>query len=170
MASELDRMRALYRQRQPRRVLEIGTWDGGTLREWLTYAPPRCHIVAIDPDHRNAEAYQQWQRPGTTLCTGSGYSQAPDMVTLMQEHAPYDWAFIDGDHGYVAVRTDVDNVLPLVRKRGVLLLHDITPPQGWGSYGPLDVFNELRNAGYRTDEYTVPERYPWSAGIGVVYL
>ncbi len=45
--SELARMVVLYRERKPRRVLEIGVWQGGTLREWIRNAPPGALIVAV---------------------------------------------------------------------------------------------------------------------------
>lgn len=166
--SELDRAVALYKRQKPARVLEIGCWDGGTLREWLTQGEPDL-VVAVDPDHRNQAAYEDWI--GTaTLVIGHGLSQSDEMKTLIRTHAPYDWVFVDGDHGYDNVRRDVDLCLPLVDPGGVLLLHDITPPAGWNTYGPREVLDELVAAGHRTEVFDVPERYDWSAGIGVVYL
>lgn len=167
--SELEQMVALYRKHKPKRVLEIGCWDGGTLRVWLTDAYPTV-VVAVDPEHRNPEAYEGWRRPRTKLHIGNGFSQSADMVALIREYAPYDWVFVDGDHGYAAVRADVDLCLPLVQSGGVLLLHDITPSTVEETPGPLQVFQELQDQGYRTDEFTVAERFPWTAGIGVVYL
>ena len=46
--SELAQMVALYRERKPARVLEIGSWDGGTMRVWLTEAAPYAKIAAVD--------------------------------------------------------------------------------------------------------------------------
>jgi len=168
--SELARAVALYASRKPGRVLEIGCWDGGTLREWLQAAEPPALVVAVSLEHRMPEQYEGWRQEGTQLVVGTGMSQEQPMLELMAEHAPYDWAFIDGDHGDWGVSHDVANVLPLMASGGVMLLHDVTPPEGWDTYGPLNEFRKLQEQGYRTEVYDVPERYPWSAGIGVVYL
>ncbi len=168
--SELDRMLELRDLLQPRRMLEIGCWDGGTLREWLTANPRPQKVVAVSLEHRQPDAYLGWTQRGTDLIVGTGDSKSPEMVELIQLHAPYDWAFIDGDHGEAAVRHDVAVVMPLIVKGGVLLLHDITPPEGHATYGPRIVLEELQAAGHRTEVFDVEERYPWSAGIGVVYV
>ncbi len=167
--SELDRACALYRERKPKRVLEIGCWDGGTLREWLTATPPPKLVVAVSLEHRQPEAYPAWTRKGTELVVGTGDSTNEDMITLIQQHAPYDWAFIDGEHHYDYVHHDVDVVLPLMRKGGVLLLHDVTPDKFGEVTGPLRVLEELRAAGYTCEVYDT-EPLAWSAGIGVVYV
>ena len=173
---ELVEMRALYRERQPQRVLEIGVWDGGTLQEWLATRPRL--VVAVDPEHRNYEAYDEWQRPPTVLVLGWGRSQEPAMVSLMRENGPYDWVFIDGDHDPEMVRQDVENTLPLIREGGLMLLHDIAPgTANTEATGPRRVFDQLRQ-GRESWEYVsdgnivFPGRGPheWAHGIGVVQL
>jgi predicted O-methyltransferase YrrM len=168
--SELEQMVALYREKKPKRVLEIGCWDGGTLREWLTHAAPHAVVHAIDPEHRNEDAYDDWVKPDTVLTLGYGLSQSPEMIDAIRKCAPYDWAFIDGDHGYGCVRSDVDVCLPCMAPGGVMLLHDVTPAAGETVTGPGQVLAELQAQGYETEVFDVPDRYPWSAGIGVVYV
>lgn len=166
---ELERMVALYAERKPRRVLEIGCWDGGTLREWLTATPPPELVVAVSLEHRQPGAYPEWTHPDTTLIVATGDSVSPEMVAVIEEHAPYDWAFIDGEHSYPYVSHDVAVVMPLMRKRGVLLLHDVTPEQGHSMTGPLQLFRELEAAGHRVEVFDSPA-ITSSAGIGVVYV
>ncbi len=168
--SELDRMLELRDLLRPRRILEIGCWDGGTLKEWLAGNPRPQKVVAVSLEHRQPEAYAKWTQPGTDLVVGTGDSATAPMVELIRLHSPYDWAFIDGDHGYQAVNHDVAVVMPLIVKGGVLLLHDITPSTDGTHCGPLQVFEELQADGHRTEVFDVEERYPWTAGIGVVYL
>ena len=167
--SELARALEVHAKVKPRRVLEIGCWDGGTLREWLSATPPPEVVVAVSLEHRQPEAYPEWTQAGTTLVVGTGDSLSPEMVALMQHHAPYDWAFIDGEHSYPYVSHDVAVVLPLMRKGGVMLLHDVTPGVEPDTHGPSQVLNELIEKGYRTEVYD-SERQRWSAGIGVVYV
>ena len=167
VASELEQMMALYRERKPKRVLEIGCWDGGTLREWLTQGAPAT-VVAVDLEHRNAGAYEEWRKARTKLHLYTGRSQDAAQVEAMQRHAPYDWAFIDGDHGDWGVRSDVSNVRPLIAAGGLLLLHDITPPEGTATYPPGNVLRELAAEGLETWTYASSEPAPWARGIGVV--
>lgn len=167
--AELEAMVALFQERQPKRILEIGCWDGGTLREWLQNAPAGATVVAVDLEHRNAEAYEAWRKPDTELHLYTGKSQDEAQVAAMQRHAPYDWVFIDGDHGTWGVTLDVQNTKPLVAPGGLMLLHDITPPIDSPSYPPLDVFREL-SAELKTWAFQYDEPRPWSAGIGVVQL
>ena len=168
-SSELARALEVHAKVKPRRVLEIGCWDGGTLREWLSATPPPEVVVAVSLEHRQPEAYPEWTQTGTTLVVGTGDSLSPEMVELIQHHAPYDWAFIDGEHSYPYVSHDVAVVLPLMRKGGVMLLHDVTPGVEPDTHGPSQVLNELIEKGYRTEVYD-SERQRWSAGIGVVYV
>lgn len=168
--SELERAVTVRDRVKPDRILEIGCWDGGTLREWLAGDPAPSVVVAVSLEHRQPDAYPGWTQPGTQLVVGTGRSQDPDMLTLMQKHAPYDWAFIDGDHGDEAVDTDVANVMAMMRKGGVMLLHDVTPADYQETCGPQKTFRRLAAGGYRTELFDVPERFPWTAGIGVVYL
>lgn len=165
---ELKWMRNIYRKQNPPRVLEIGCWDGGTLREWLTQSTPSL-VVAVDLEHRNRGAYEDWRQPETELVLVTGRSQSPAAIRAMQAHAPYDWVFIDGDHGEHAVRADRDTCLPLVREGGTLVFHDICPGAEDTECGPRVVFDDLRDRGYRVREYIKdPQKWPWTHGVGVV--
>ena len=168
--SEFAPVEKLYRQLAPSRVLEIGCWDGGTLQVWLEGCAPDATVVAVDPNHRNQQAYQEWRQPDTQLIVVTGLSQDAVTVSEMQKHAPYDWVFIDGDHSDYAVRSDVQVCLPLVRRGGHLLLHDITPPYQLASYPPGVVLDELEEQGYRLERFEEINRDPWAHGIGVVHL
>ena len=100
---ELDRLRDLYRKRQPVRVLEIGVWHGGTLREWLAETPEV--VVAVDPDPQVTD-YDVGDHTQFVLVVGR--SQEDHVRDQIREHAPYDWVFIDGDHEYSAVKADTE--------------------------------------------------------------
>ncbi len=168
--AELDRLRDLYLVNQPERVLEIGVWFGGTLREWLENAAIGATVVAVDPEHQSPNKYAGWSRPDTTLVVGTGRSQ--DLHDLITEHAPYDWVFIDGDHTQEAVDHDVELTVPLVRKGGLLLLHDIVA-EGYPPLPPRIAFDRLAEE-HETWEIVEPTPvwYPSDCGhgIGVVQL
>jgi predicted O-methyltransferase YrrM len=168
--SELDRMRALYVERKPKRVLEIGVWHGGTLREWLLNAVVGAKVVAVDLHHPNSQIYDRWRKAATDLVTVYGNSQKLSVIESVREHGPYDWVFIDGDHSAEGVRKDVFNYLPTVARGGVLLLHDIKAPDDQVEFYPPGVeFGRLAGI-YETDRFISNEPSDVSHGIGVVYL
>lgn len=84
--------------------------------------------------------------------------------------APYDWVFVDGDHGEWGVSIDVATCVPLVREGGLLLLHDIDGGTHYdGDYPPRQQFRSLAET-HETWEWVSPEPMPWAHGIGVVQL
>lgn len=170
MPRELDALLEVYRAANPRRVLEIGCWDGGTLREWLTQLTPEI-VVAVDLEHRNPKAYERWRQPETELVVITGSSWDAKVVKQIRAHAPYDWAFIDGDHGDYGVRRDVATVRPLVSPGGHMVLHDIQAGSDFdGVYPPGVVLAELEAAGYETERFVFSNPQRWSHGIGVVRM
>lgn len=167
--SEFEPVLEIYRDLKPKRVLEIGCWDGLSLKAWLTEADPEL-VVAVDLEHRNRGDYDAWVKPGTELVLYTGMSQAQEQAEAMQKHAPYDWVFVDGDHGDWGVRTDVETCEPLVKPGGYLILHDITPPAGTESYPPGVVLAEFEARGRHVQRFEDPKPETWSHGIGVVHL
>lgn len=162
----------LYREREPRRVLEIGTYHGGTLYHWLRYAAPGAVVVSIDSyavGVDNRALYDSWA-PETVTCVALvGDSRDPATIRAAAEHAPYGWLFIDGGHYYDEVSADWENYLPLMGESGVVAFHDILPPsrehpeievaQLWSEIAPT----------HRTMEFIEDESASWG-GIGVVLL
>jgi len=169
--AELDKVRELYVARKPKRVLEIGVWFGGTLREWLENATDGATVVAVDPEHQAPNRYPEWQKPDTNLVVVVGRTGgSADEKT--REHAPYDWVFIDGDHSPDGVKNDIALTLPLVAEGGLLLLHDIAA-EGYPPLAPRLEFDKLMEThdGWEIVEPT-PDWFPSDGGhgIGVVKL
>ncbi len=164
--AELDQVRDLYNERKPRAVLEIGVWHGGTLKVWLTNGAPEL-VVAVDPVHLNPHEYESWRFPDTQLVVVHGAAWDEDATALIRAHAPYDWAFIDGDHIEAAVIHDVALVEPLMRAGGLMLLHDITAP-GYPPLAPRKAFNALLldHEGWEINEPR-PGWYPSNLGSGI---
>ncbi len=167
--SELDPIIALYMLTQPSRVLEIGCWDGGTMQVWLENAAKGCSVFAVDLEHRNSDAYKDWQQPGTELCIYTGSSLEADGLEFIKANGPYDWVFIDGDHGAAAVRSDWKVCAENAAPGAVILLHDIQPPEPESNYPPGDLLNEL-SLRHRIERFVDPKPLPWAHGIGVVWL
>ena len=167
--TEFAQLSALYQKVSPAGVLEIGTYQGGTLREWLIHGDP-LRVVAVDIDHVNPELYEEWRQPHTFLQVITGDSHSPEVRAQIEEFAPYDWAFIDGDHGDHGVRPDADFVLPLMRPGGHLVFHDLVGDRTQSSYAPGQVVDALENQGYEVMRF-IDRFYDSSAhGIGVVRI
>ena len=168
VASEFDQLEALYRELKPSRVLEIGVWQGGTLKVWLDGCDPEATVVAVDNLHVNREAYYDWKGLATELIVVHGISQDANTVRHMKSYAPYDFIFIDADHGYGSVRADCDNCLPLLAPGGVLAFHDLVAGVTGHTYPPGQVVNELEADGYSVRRFIDHAGSPEAHGIGVV--
>jgi predicted O-methyltransferase YrrM len=157
----------LYRERKPRRVLELGSYEGGTLYHWLQNARPGAVIVSIDRCDQidNRHLYPDWIPREITLVSHRGDSADPFTVALAEGYGPYDWIFIDADHHDQAVRADWANYRPLAAPGAAVAFHDITPTAD-PTVEVDRLWAEIK-AGHDTVEYTIePGRY----GIGVVLL
>lgn len=161
--AELDRVRALYRERNPRRVLEIGVWYGGTLREWLATRPEL--VVAVDPEPRVDPS--DW--PYVIFI--KGYSQREETRRQIVSYAPYDWVFIDGDHDEGVVAQDVELALSVTRPGGLILLHDIVADELYAPHGtgPGRVFESHRGT-WKIVEDLEGSGYPPNLGHGIGVL
>lgn len=128
----------LVRSLRPAVVLEIGTYQGGTLFCWAKLAQPAATIISIDlpgggfgggygeADVKRFEAYLQ---PGQTLHCLRADSHAAatrGQVQTLLAGRPVDFLFIDGDHTYEGVKQDFLDYGPLVRARGLIAFHDVS--------------------------------------------
>jgi cephalosporin hydroxylase len=99
-----------------RRVLEVGSADGGSLWYWLQL-PGVEEVTTIDLAVR-----EEWQSWSDRLHIYEGNSHGPNVV---QTHIDaLDLLFLDGDHTYEGVHADFHTWSPLVRKGGVVAFHD----------------------------------------------
>ncbi len=121
----------VVRRGPPRAVLEVGTAGGGTLF-LLTRATVSDAIIAtIDVSSgERAVVYRAFatiQQRVEMIHADSHDPRTRDFVTRLFGDRQLDVLFIDGDHSYEGVRRDFDLYSPLVRKGGMIALHDIVP-------------------------------------------
>ncbi len=127
---------------RPRRVLEIGTYRGGSAN---------VIVKALDEVARLAPLIATWQdalggegdnhqvadsaAESCLICVDPqpdiqvDWSALTHRATLLRASSPVDLCFIDGDHRYQAVLADTFGVLPYVRPGGYLLFHDAFHPE-----------------------------------------
>jgi predicted O-methyltransferase YrrM len=172
--AEMQYLIRLYRKRKPMRVLEIGTYFGGTLKQWLLHAPIGATVVSVDlytlSYADNRASYADWAAPSqATVHVIAGDSRDPAVIAQVARHAPYDWIFIDGNHYYNAVRMDWQHYGAMAAPGGVVVFHDIL--ENLEAHPEIEVFrlwSEIKAAGYSTEE-VIDGDGKWG-GIGVVYV
>jgi cephalosporin hydroxylase len=164
---------------KPRGLLEIGTANGGTLFLFAQVAHPEAKIISVDlPYGVWGEGYALWRMPiyrrfarkQQAVHLLRGNSHAPEMLARVRKalgSQPLDALFIDGDHSYDGVKMDFETYGPLVRKGGVIALHDIVQSDRPG-FRVHRFWNEVRQK-YRHIEL-LNEANQKEYGIGLLYV
>lgn len=167
---EFQRLIDLYKEASPERVLEIGSFKGGSLWQWINLAKPQTKIMTIDmfPD---SALWQEWVKgKNVELKIHQGISSENETVKAAKEFlGAVDFLFIDADHQYLAAKMDLLLYGPLVRKGGIIALHDILLNPARPEIAVWRLWKEIKEAGYKTQElYSSPNQE--GMGIGVVYI
>lgn len=165
-ARELAVLYALVALRRPARVLEVGSFHGGTLERWIAAAAPGGHVVSMDlPVIRQpVNRWQAWaDAVDVRLTVLTGSSHDPRIIRQAADCGPYDFILIDADHTEWAVRADWATYRPMVAQGGLIALHDINERPG---YGVSALWAELRAAERAVE---INAGLPGLCGIGVVF-
>jgi predicted O-methyltransferase YrrM len=164
-------------------ILDIGTFDGGTLYLWTRFLEGQ-KIITIDlpfPYGYPSEKTKLFRlfNPNKELhfLRGSSFSnEIVDMVSNILKGDEIDLLFVDGDHSYEGVKKDFDQYKPFVRDGGIIAFHDIVSTR----YGVSKFWNEVKHK-YNSKEIIAPkqemrayartylDKQGWG-GIGVLYI
>lgn len=163
---EFASLLALYQTLKPRRVLEVGSWHGGTLYHWLRHAQRGSIVVSLDRywDVDNSAQYGDWASDGVEIVVIRGDSNDPRTVAHAAAYAPYDFVFVDADHHEPNVRADWRHYSQLAAPGAVIALHDILESDD-PTIEVAPLWAELRHE-HATIEFAAAGGY----GIGVVFL
>jgi len=188
---ELRRFLWMVYSRRPEVVVEIGTARGGTLYALSQTAAPHATLVSIDlPGGGNGggqtsgeiEMFSSFGASTQTMHSFLGRSTDPAMLELLEEllqGRSIDLLFIDGDHSYNGVKTDLLLYGPKVAPDGLVALHDIClVPEVWGPRTGVGVlWRELQTvadhslvelvdpSGVTTREKRKGEVWSWGIGL-----
>lgn len=177
--SEILELIKLLQPRKPKIVLEIGTASGGTLYLFSRIAAPDAKMVSIDlPGGRFGGGYPGWkgrlyesfslQDQAIYLVREDSHSrQTLDKITSILNGEKVDILYIDGDHSYDGSKKDFEMYGGLVKKGGLIVLHDIVP-HGEDERRISEFWSEIKDK-YDHREIVEDKRQKW-AGIGVLYL
>lgn len=129
----------IVRRLEPRVIVEIGTFKGGTLFLWCRTNPRLELVVSIDLPggrwgggyaDRRRRLYREFlrDRPGAEMALLRADSHAPETLDTLRRElggAPIDFLYVDGDHSYDGVKQDFEMYSPLVRRGGCVAFHDV---------------------------------------------
>lgn len=176
--SEIAALAEVVQQLRPKNVLEIGTANGGTLFLWCRLSQPDGKIISLDlPGGIHGGGYPAWRTklysafaaPSQDLHllrADSHSAESLDAVKQILRNEPLDFLFIDGDHSFEGVKMDFTNFSPLVRKGGVVALHDVAPHRPEFKCEVNRFWNEVK-ARYPHREVIEKMDQGW-AGIGIL--
>ena len=177
---EISRLLEIVKELKPKTLLEIGTARGGTLFLFCITADPEATIISIDlPRGPFGGGYPSWKTPLYKAFASSKKdiylmrTNSHDLGTLQEvkkvlNGRELDFLFIDGDHRYEGVKRDFEMYLPLVRKGGIIALHDIVEHRPERGCEVSRFWNEIKHS-YKHLEIVRDRNQKW-AGIGVLYV
>lgn len=179
-AGEVHAMIELFQREGVRSYLEVGCRYGDTFHTVGLALPEGSRLVAVDLPgayssdkrpggrrrHQDSGVYLERAakhltkhgRPSTVII---GNSQHAGTVAKVQALAPFDAAFIDGDHALDGVTADWRNYGPMAR---IVAFHDIVGEKS-ASYGPRRLFTELA----ATHRHHTIACGAASCGIGIIW-
>lgn len=126
----------LVRFLKPRFCLEIGTFRGTTTRLLLDHLPPQAKVYTMDlpaecNPRRNVIGLEYRDHPRASDVI-QVFGNTFDAKTWDQVPENIEFAFIDGDHSYEAVRNDSEWCYRKMDPNGVILWHDYGRGEGGG--------------------------------------
>jgi hypothetical protein len=133
-------------------IVEIGTLDGGTIREVaLCSSVPIFSIDPLIPDSMDSNLVGKRDKILKNLSFYKKFTfiekYSYDAVKDFREK--FDLIWIDGDHSYDGCKKDFLDWFPLLENGGFVLFHDSAPVQSSndshkGYDGPIKVAGELK--------------------------
>ena len=183
-APEFEELLEDFKKLNAKNVLEIGSYMGWSLHHWLKYANDGANIISIDlpiekfcgpQDPRCSQQetaikteWKEWSKTyKNKLYLIREPSQDPrtkEQTKIILNEEKLDFLFIDGNHLYEYVKLDLEMYIPLVKKGGIVALHDI----GYAEEGGVHKLWDEIKLKYKTKELRL---HPLKEkGIGIIYV
>jgi predicted O-methyltransferase YrrM len=170
---EIQKLLFLYNKMQPKKVMQIGCFAGGTLWYWLNFSKKLQEIAVIDlppnPETLTEAKYKQaiegrkeWINWIAKPIAFHFFQEEPTKITTINKakktfpENDIDFLFIDDSEN---AKENYENYSPLVQKGGAIVFDDI--------FGKVTQFwNELKEkVSNHAEIFEIRER-----GIGVVFI
>jgi glycosyltransferase involved in cell wall biosynthesis len=167
---EFSKLMEVFLEVSPFSTVEIGTAHGGTLCHWIENSRPGATLVSVDHSRGPAELWREWaDKAKVKLHVVNGDSTTMDTLLKVKKVAPVvDFLFLDGGNSYLNALADFTRYGPLVRKGGIVAIHNILCDKLSADRETWCLWEEIRSAGYKTKEL-YSSKYQGGGGIGIVY-
>jgi predicted O-methyltransferase YrrM len=151
---------------KPKKILEIGCRQGQSTRTMLSALKELdsgiLHTVSVDLPNAGERIPDELKGYWNPVGGNSHHEDTKKWAqTIADEDGKFDILFIDGDHSYEGVKEDFMSYAPLVKPKGLILLHDVTND----NCGVPEFWKEI-NEKYKS--ISLP--YPGRAGMGIMQL
>jgi predicted O-methyltransferase YrrM len=176
--SEITGLANAIKRLQPRRMLEIGTAEGGTLAIFARCATPDATIISVDlPVDAVGGGYRAWREPVYRGFAGPNQTihllrrdshkrETVESVESILRGEKLDFLFIDGDHSYNGAKTDFELYGRLVRSGGLIGMHDIVEAVPDRDFGSHRLWAEVRKS-FGAEEF-IADPFQTQMGIGLL--
>ncbi len=176
---ELLELLKILKKEKPKLILEIGTAFGGTLFLFTRIASNDAQIISVDlPGGNFGGGYIRARMKLYTefainnqeihlIRKNSHKKETLEKIKDILAGNKLDFLFIDGDHTYKGVKRDFKLYSPLVKKDGIIALHDIVKSEIKGC--EVSIFWDEIKSKYNIIEIVEEKNQNW-AGIGVIKL
>ena len=161
---------------KPKIIMEIGTFNGGSLFVFSKMLSDNGHIISLDFPGRfffgipyiklDKYIYKNFVNKTQKIDILIGDSHSLEKINEVKEKLnsnKLDILFIDGDHSYQGVKQDYENYRSLVKKDGLIIFHDILPGNQYG----VDVFWDEVKQNKKYYEF-IEDKNQISYGIGIL--
>jgi predicted O-methyltransferase YrrM len=160
---------AISRAKKPKRILEIGTFDGRGAG-MLAALFPNAHIDTMDLPDDDPMFKDSYKRTDDAVRTAFikkrnallalfgnvSFEQLNSVSLSFAQREKYDLIWVDGDHGYPTVVIDILNAVRLLNPGGLVLCDDVTKTEVnslhgrnsmYSSTGAFQTLNALAGVG-----------------------
>jgi len=168
----------IFKEIEPKIMVEIGTANGGTFFCFSKLAPDDATIISIDlPEGKFSGGYPEWKIPifkSFTVASQKMFllrqdSHAQETINKVKDilnKRSVDFLFIDGDHSYEGVKKDFEMYSPLVKSSGIIAFHDIISGSEENIGGVPAFWREIESK-YQTVEF-IKDLNQGGCGIGLI--
>ncbi|MBC7329542.1 class I SAM-dependent methyltransferase [bacterium] len=170
----------IFKELNPRFILEIGTAYGGSLFCFCKLAREDAVIISVDlpygkfgggyPELR-IPIYKAFAKPKQKLILLRTDSHKEETLAKVREILKgnfLDFLFIDGDHTYEGVRKDFEMYSNLVRYGGIIAFHDVVFPLRNPECRVHDFWKELCKRYPNRWREIIKDRNQGWGGIGIL--
>ncbi len=103
-----------------KKVLEVGLEFGGSARIWSELGDI---FVGVDLHVWTTGDFSEKSNKSIHLINGN--SSDSHIIEQVRKFAPFDFIFLDADHGYQSVKSDINNYFSMLRNGGICGIHDV---------------------------------------------